>query len=66
MATKRLEKRVTIRVMGKYFMNSPMIPGQKSMGKKAARVVIVDPITGQATSPVARIAADTVGTPCCI
>ncbi len=46
MATNRLEDSVTIRVIGKYFINSPMIPGQKIIGKKAARVVIVEPITG--------------------
>ena len=46
MATKRLEDKVTIRVIGKYFINSPIIPGQNIIGKKAARVVIVEPITG--------------------
>ena len=66
MATKRDEDRVTIRVMGRYFMNSPMIPGQKTMGKKAASVVRVEPITGQATSPVAFMAASTRGMPCCM
>ena len=33
-------------------MNSPMTPGQKTMGKKAPTVVAVEVITGQATSEV--------------
>ena len=45
-------------------MNSPITPGQKSMGANAARVVRVEPITGQATSPVARMAALTRPAPC--
>ena len=65
-ATNRDEQRVTMRVMGRYFMNSPIIPGQKIIGKKAASVVRVEPITGQATSLVAFMAASTLGTPCCI
>ena len=32
-------------------MNSPINPGQRARGKKAARVVAVDEIMGMATSP---------------
>ena len=63
-ATNREEVSVMIRVMGRYFMNSPMIPGQAIIGKKAASVVTVDPITGHATSDAAFMAASTFGTPC--
>ena len=34
-------------VMGKNFMNSPMMPGKKIMGPKAASVVKVDAMIGQ-------------------
>ena len=37
-----------MRVMGRYFMNSPTIPGQKSRGMKAARVVAVAAMIGHA------------------
>ena len=47
-------------------MNSPIIPGQNIIGEKAASVVAVEPITGQATSPVALIAAWSRETPCSI
>ena len=66
MATNRLEARVMIRVNGMYPMNSPMIPGQKSIGEKAAKVVKVDPMTGYATSEVAFMAASTREAPCSI
>ncbi len=56
-ATKRELDRVTMRVSGRYPMNSPTIPGQKSMGPKAANVVAVAAITGTATYPVALRAA---------
>ena len=56
-ATKRELERVTIRVMGRYFMNSPTIPVQNRRGLKAARVVKVEAMTGRATSPVALRAA---------
>ena len=64
MATNRLDVSVTIRVSGRYRINSPMIPGQNSMGEKAARVVRVEPIIGYATSEVACIAASKRGAPC--
>ena len=50
-ATKSDDPRVIIRVIGKNFMNSPIIPGQNTIGRNAARVVDVDAITGMATSP---------------
>jgi len=37
-----------IKVIGRYFMNSPANPGQKIKGKKAANVVAVDDIIGKA------------------
>jgi len=43
-----------------------MIPGQNSIGENAARVVMVEPITGYATSEVAFIAASTRLAPCSI
>ena len=42
------EIRTHIRVIGKYFMNSPANPGQKIRGKNAARVVAVEEIIGRA------------------
>ncbi len=58
-ATNSDELSVMIRVNGRYFMNSPMIPGQNVMGKNAASVVAVDAMMGTATSPVAYFAART-------
>ncbi len=48
-----------ISVSGRYFMNSPTMPGQKVIGKNAARVVAVDAMIGTATSAVAYFAART-------
>ena len=48
-ATKSEATRVTITVMGRYFMNSPMMPGQKTRGPKAQIVVSVEAITGAVT-----------------
>ena len=48
---------MTISVMGRYFMNSPAMPGQKSKGANAASVVAVAATTGPATSPVAFLEA---------
>src|SRR5690606_9907110 len=42
MATKREDPSTTERVIGKYFMNSPMIPGHMARGTKAATVVTVE------------------------
>jgi hypothetical protein len=40
---------VAIKVIGRYFINCPAIPGQKSNGIKTTSVVRVDEITGQNT-----------------
>ena len=40
--------RVAIKVIGRKAMNSPTIPGQKSRGAKAARVVAVEAMIGHA------------------
>ena len=37
-----------IKVNGKYFINSPIMPGQNISGAKAANVVAVEAIIGQA------------------
>ena len=55
--TKSDEVKVMIRVSGRYFMNSPTIPGQNVNGRKAAKVVAVEAIIGMATSPVPSLAA---------
>ncbi len=55
--TNRDELSVMISVVGKKAMNSPTMPGQKSIGAKAASVVAVAAMTGTATSPVASFAA---------
>ena len=49
-ATNREAIRPMVSVMGRYFMKSPMIPGQNIMGRSAPDVVSVEVITGQATS----------------
>ena len=51
-ATNKEPVRVTVNVIGKYFMNLPMVPGQRANGKNAIKVVAVDEITGQAISPI--------------
>jgi len=56
-ATNKEEVSTIIKVMGRYFKNSPTIPGQKSKGTKAAKVVAVEAIIGKATSPVPYFAA---------
>ena len=47
-AIKREAVMVVDSVMGMYFINCPTVSGQKSKGKKAARVVAVDAVMGQA------------------
>ncbi len=47
----------SVRVIGRYFKKSPMMPGQNISGKKAHTVVNVDVATGQATSRAPRMAA---------
>ena len=39
---------VASRVIGRYFMNSPTTPGQNTSGRKAASVVAVEAVIGQA------------------
>ena len=56
-ATNNDEPKTIINVMGKNFINSPIIPGQSASGTKAARVVAVEEIIGQATSPAPYLAA---------
>ena len=56
-ATKSEEVSVMIRVSGRNLMNLPTMPGQKIIGKNAAKVVTVDTIIGMATSPVPILAA---------
>src|SRR5690554_3413631 len=56
-ATNKEEERTMIRVMGRNFINSPMISSQNASGKKADTVVNVEVIIGQATSPTPSFAA---------
>ena len=58
-ATNNEEPKTTINVIGRNFINSPIIPGQKANGIKAANVVAVEEIMGQATSPTPSLAACT-------
>ena len=51
-ATNKEADKVTVKVIGKYFINFPIVPGHKANGKNAIRVVAVDEITGQAISPI--------------
>src|SRR6218665_966376 len=51
-ATNNEAVSVTVRVIGKYFMNLPIVPGQSRNGRNAISVVAVDEITGQAISPI--------------
>ena len=45
------EDKTMMRVIGRYFINSPMMPGQMAKGRNAANVVAVEAMMGQATSP---------------
>ena len=47
-AIKREDVKTQIKVIGRYFMNSPASPGQKIKGRKAANVVAVEAIIGSA------------------
>ncbi|CAI8174238.1 MAG: Uncharacterised protein [Crocinitomicaceae bacterium] len=51
-ATNNDEPKTIIKVIGRYCINSPIIPGQSANGTKAASVVAVEAIIGQATSPI--------------
>ena len=56
-ATKREAPSVIMRVIGRFFMNLPITPGQNNNGKKGANVVSVPANTGRNTSPAANLAA---------
>ena len=47
-AIKREDVKTQIKVIGRYFINSPASPGQKIKGIKAASVVAVEAIIGRA------------------
>ena len=47
--------KVAISVIGKYFINSPIIPGQNISGAKAAKVVAVEAIIGHAIRSAASL-----------
>src|SRR4030042_565871 len=63
-ATKSEDERPIMTVMGRYFMNSPIIPVQNRSGKNAASVVRVEDTTAGPTSTVALTVACSLGTPC--
>ncbi len=56
-ATKSEDPKTTDKVIGKYIINLPIIPGQKPSGAKAATVVAVEAIIGHAISPTPCLAA---------
>ena len=55
--------RTHIKVIGKYFINSPANPGQKIKGRKAAKVVAVEEIIGSAIFLEASAYASTTDNP---
>ncbi|MNS03867.1 hypothetical protein D3C72_352130 [compost metagenome] len=59
MATNKEADKVTVNVIGKYFMNLPIVPGQRAKGRNAIKVVAVEEITGQAISPIPILDAST-------
>src|SRR6218665_14540 len=61
-ATSNEASKATIKVMGKYTMNSPMMPGQNAKGMKGASTTSVPVSTGTNTSPAANFAALRMGT----
>ena len=62
-ATNSEELKTIIKVIGSHCMNFPTIPSHKISGKNAARVVAVDAIIGNATSPTPCFVASNLGTP---
>src|SRR6187402_1543149 len=62
-ATNKDADRVTVKVIGKYFMNLPIVPGHNANGRKAISVVSVEEITGQAISPIPILEASILGLP---
>ena len=55
--TKSEDASTTMSVMGRNFMNSPIMPGHNSSGTNTATVVAVLAMIGQATSPMPFLAA---------
>ena len=62
-ATNKEELNTIISVIGSHCMNFPIIPSHMIKGKNAARVVAVEAIIGQATSPTPCFAACILGIP---
>ena len=62
-ATKSEAIKVTEIVIGKYFINSPRMPGHNNIGKNANTVVSVEVITGKAISPIPYLDARRRGRP---
>jgi hypothetical protein len=62
-ATSSEASSVMITVMGRYFMNSPMMPGQKMSGANATTVVSVEDVTAPATWSVPSAAAVSASLP---
>ncbi len=56
-ATNKEEPKTIDKVMGKIIINCPIIPGQRPKGTKAATVVSVEIIIGNAISPIPFLAA---------
>jgi len=52
-AISREANRVADNVIGRYFMNSPVVPGQNAIGPKAAMMVVMDEKIGHAMRLVA-------------
>ena len=63
MATNKDALRTIISVRGINPMNCPIMPGQNNNGENAAQVVIVDVMTGQATSDAPRRADSILDNP---
>ncbi len=57
MATNNEDPKTTESVIGSIIINSPIIPGHKPKGIKAATVVAVEIIIGKAISPIPFLAA---------
>ena len=62
-ATNNDAVKVTVKVIGKYFINFPIVPGHNANGKNAIKVVAVEAITGQAISPIPILEAVTLSIP---
>ena len=55
-ATNNEAPKVIMSVIGRFFINLPITPGQNNNGKKGASVVRVTATTGKNTSPAANFA----------